>query len=446
MALLLKNVLAIDPQVSLHEASDILIENGRIAKVGKDLPSQTSDEVRDLGGKVCLPGLVDIHVHFRDPGLEYKEDIETGSRAAAHGGFTDVCCMPNTDPVIDNAMVVEYIRSRARDLGKCRVHVSGACTKGLKGEALAEMGDMVAHGCVAFTDDGRGVQDSGMMRRVMDYAVQFGKIVMSHCQDEGLVDKGQVNEGVASTRLAIQGWPGAGEEIQIHRDIELSRLTGCPIHIQHLTTAHGIEIVRRAKADGVKVTCEVTPHHLFLTEDDITEAYETSLKVNPPLRTKEDSQALVKAILDGTVDCIVTDHAPHADHEKDREFELAPFGMTGLETSLASVVDGLVNPGIITWERLVELMCVNPRTLLGIPSVKIEEGSTADLTIVDPEKQWTVVADDFESKANNSGFIGRTFKGRATDVYVGGIPTMIDGSVTDGHQDIQFRDYAFNQD
>ena len=416
MALLLKNVLAIDPQVSLHEACDILIEDGRIAKVGKGLPSQAKDEVRDLGGKVCLPGLVDIHVHFRDPGLEYKEDIETGSRAAAHGGFTDVCCMPNTDPVTDNAMVVEYIRSRARDLGKCRVHVSGACTKGLKGEALAEMGDMVAHGCV------------------------------SHCQDEGLVDKGQVNEGVASTRLAIQGWPGAGEEIQIHRDIELSRLTGCPVHIQHLTTAHGIEIVRRAKADGVKVTCEVTPHHLFLTEDDITEAYETSLKVNPPLRTKEDSQALVEAILDGTVDCIVTDHAPHADHEKDREFELAPFGMTGLETSLASVVDGLVNPGIITWERLVELMCVNPRTLLGIPSVKIEEGFTADLTIVDPEAQWTVVTDDFESKANNSGFIGRTFKGRATDVYVGGIPTMIDGSVTNGHQDIQFRDYAFNQD
>ena len=185
---------------------------------------------------------------------------------------------------------------------------------------------------------------------------------------------------------------------------------------------------------------------MFLTEDDITEAYETSLKVNPPLRTKEDSQALVEAILDGTVDCIVTDHAPHADHEKDREFELAPFGMTGLETSLASVVDGLVNPGIITWERLVELMCVNPRTLLGIPSVKIEEGFTADLTIVDPEAQWTVVTDDFESKANNSGFIGRTFKGRATDVYVGGIPTMIDGSVTNGHQDIQFRDYAFNQD
>ncbi len=430
MALVLKGVRAIDPQVDLDAISDIKIDCGHIVEIAPSVAVSVDDEVRDMAGRVCVPGLTDIHVHFRDPGLEYKEDIETGSRAAAHGGFTDVCCMPNTSPCIDNGAVVEYVRSRAEAVAKCHVHVAGACTKDEAGEALAEMGDMVARGAVAFTDDGRGVQGAGMMRRVMDYAAQFGKVVMSHCQDENLVDKGQVNEGVASTRLALQGWPAAGEEIQIERDIEMSRLTGCPIHIQHLTTAHAAEIVRRGKADGVQVTCEVTPHHLFLTEDDITDAYETNLKVNPPLRTKEDASALVAALIDGTIDCIVTDHAPHAEHEKDREFELAPFGMTGLETSLGAVLTNLVNPGIISWQRMVELMAVNPRALLQIPAVRIEKGGIADLTIIDPSMEWTVVADDFESKAKNSGFIGARFKGRATDVYIAGKPSMIDGAVT----------------
>ena len=431
MALLLKNVLAIDPQVSLHEACDILIEDGRIAKVGKDLPSQASDEVRDLGGKVCLPGLVDIHVHFRDPGLEYKEDIETGSRAAAHGGFTDVCCMPNTDPVTDNAMVVEYIRSRARDLGKCRVHVSGACTKGLKGEALAEMGDMVAHGCVAFTDDGRGVQYSGMMRRVMDYASQFDRVVMAHEQDDDLVGEGQVNEGVVSTRLGMLGWPAEGEEIQIARDIALSRLTGFPLHVQHISTARGLEMIRAAKAEGLKVTCEATPHHLFLNEDAIGDDYNTSLKVNPPLRTQEDSDALLAGVIDGTIDCIVTDHAPHTAWEKDREFELSPFGMIGLETSLSLVMTQMVHTGLIDYNRLVEVMAINPRKVLRVEEVKLQAGSIADITIIDPDLEWTVTADSFVSKAKNSGFIGADLKGRATDVYVGGYATMQDGQIVE---------------
>lgn len=436
MALLLKNVHAVDPQVGLDEVCDILIEDGKISQVGKGIAASDA-EVRDLSGKYCVPGLVDVHVHFRDPGLEYKEDIETGSRAAAHGGFTDVCCMPNTKPVIDTGAVVEYVRSKASKVARCRVHVSGACTVGEKGEALSEMGDMIAHGAVAFTDDGRGVQGAGMMRRVMDYAAQFGKVVMSHCQDEDLVDKGQVNEGVASTRLALQGWPAAGEEIQIERDIEMSRLTGCPIHIQHLTTAHGIEIVRRGKEDGVAVTCEVTPHHMFLSEEDITDAYETNLKVNPPLRTKEDAKAIIRAVVDGTVDCIVTDHAPHAAHEKDREFELAPFGMTGLETSLSSVLTNLVNPGVISWQRMVELMSVNPRALLRIQPVKLQKGSAADITIIDPDVEWDVTDSCFESKSSNSGFIGKHFKGKATDVYVGGTPTLLDGVVTDSVIEVQ---------
>ena len=430
MALLLKNAHVIDPQVGLNEICEILIRDGKIVEVGHDLKMAKGVE-RDLGGKVVVPGLVDIHVHLRDPGQEYKEDIESGTRAAAHGGFTDVCCMPNTNPIIDTGAVVEYVRSKAAQVGKCRVHVSGACTKGEKGEALSEMGDMVAHGAVMFTDDGRGVQDAGMMRRVMDYALQFGKAVSSHCQDESLVGQGQINEGAVSTRLGLLGWPSTGEEIQIGRDIEISALTGCRLHIQHLSTAHGLDLVRRGKSDGVNVTCEVTPHHMFLTEESIAEDYDTRFKVNPPLRSATDAEAIIAGVVDGTVDCIVTDHAPHADHEKAREFELAPFGMTGIETSVGLVVSNLVNTGKISWERMVELMSVNPRRIIGIDRVAIEPGSRADLTVIDPNLKWTVIEDDFESQAKNSGFIGWELTGRATDVYVGGYATMEDGAITD---------------
>jgi len=430
MALLLKNAHVVDPQVGLDEVCEILIRDGVIVEVGHDLQMAKGVE-RDLGGKYLIPGLVDMHVHLRDPGQEYKEDIESGTRAAAHGGFTDICCMPNTNPIIDTGAVVEYVRTKAAEVGKCRVHVSGACTAGEKGEALAEMGDMVAHGAVMFTDDGRGVQSCGMMRRVMDYAVQFGCAVSSHCQDESLVGKGQINEGSVSTKLGLLGWPAAGEEIQIARDIELSKLTGCPIHIQHLSTAHGIELVRRGKADGAKASCEVTPHHMFLTEEAIDDDYNTYFKVNPPLRTARDAEAVIEGVIDGTVDCIVTDHAPHADHEKAREFELAPFGMTGIETSVGLVVGNLVNTGKITWQRMVELMSINPRRILGIDRVAIEPGSRADLTVIDPNLKWTVSVDDFESKSKNCGFIGWELTGRATDVYVGGYATMEDGLITD---------------
>lgn len=430
MALLLKNARVIDPQVELDEVCDILIRDGVIVEVGHDLKMEKGVE-RDLSGKVVVPGLVDIHVHLRDPGQEYKEDIQTGTRAAAHGGFTDICCMPNTNPIIDTGSVVEYVTSKAAEVGKCRVHVSGACTAGEKGEILSEMGDMVAHGAVMFTDDGRGVQSAGMMRRVMDYAVQFGKAVSSHCQDESLVGKGQMNEGVVSTKLGLLGWPCAGEEIQIARDIEISALTGCRLHVQHLSTAHGLDLVRRGKEDGVSVTCEVTPHHMFLDEECIGDDYNTYFKVNPPLRTKADAEAVIEGVVDGTVDCIVTDHAPHADHEKAREFELAPFGMTGIETSVGLVVDKLVNTGKISWQRMVELMSINPRKVIGIDRVAIESGCRADLTVIDPEAVWTVTEDCFESKSKNCGFIGWELKGKATDVYVGGYATMEDGRITD---------------
>ena len=430
MALMLKNARLVDPQVGLDEVADVLIRDGRIVEVGHDLAMEKGVE-RDLAGKVVVPGLVDMHVHLREPGQEQKEDIASGTRAAAHGGFTAVCAMPNTAPVIDNALGVEYVKARAEAVGKCRVHVAGACSQGLKGEVLSEMGDMVAHGAVAFTDDGHGVQGAGMMRRVMDYASQFGRTVMVHCQDDSLVGDGQVNEGVASTRLGMLGWPAEGEEVEVARDIALCRLTGCPLHVQHVTTARGLELVRAAKAEGLPVTCEVTPHHLFLTEDDIDDTYDTSLKVNPPLRTAADAEALMAALADGTVDAVATDHAPHTDWEKDREFELAPFGMVGLETALSLMLTNLVAPGKIGYDRLVELMAVAPRAILKVEPVRLEAGSVADLTVIDPEAAWTVERDGFCSKAGNSGFLGAELKGRATDVYVGGYATLEEGAIVE---------------
>ena len=428
MALILKGVRAIDPQVDLDSVCDVLIEDGKIAQIGENL-SIPGAEVRNMTGKVLVPGLVDIHVHLREPGYEFKEDIHSGTRAAAHGGFTAVCAMPNTLPVTDTALAVEYTKARAKEVGACRVYISGACTKGLKGESLAEMGDMAAHGAVAFTDDGRGVQGAGMMRRVMDYAAQFNRVVMSHCQDEDLVGTGQVNEGVVSTRLGVAGWPAEGEELQIQRDIALSRLTNCPLHIQHISTKRGLNAVRAAKAEGLKVTCEATPHHLFLDEDMIGVDYNTNFKVNPPLRTKSDCKVLIEGVIDGSVDVIVTDHAPHAAYEKDREFELAPFGMTGIETSVGLILTNLVNPGVITWQRMVELMAVAPREILRVEPVTLAAGSVADVTIIDPNLAWTVTEQDFQSKATHSAFIGANLVGRATDVYVGGQPTMIDCTV-----------------
>jgi dihydroorotase len=428
MALLLKNAHIVDPAVELDGVADVLIEDGKIAAVGEGLEAPDA-EVRDLSGKYLVPGLVDMHVHLREPGFEHKEDIESGTRAAAHGGFTGVCAMPNTDPVCDNGVAVGYVRARAAEVGKCRVYPAGAMSKGLKGEILSEMGDMVAQGAVAFTDDGKGVQDAGMMRRVMDYGKMFGKVMMVHCQDDGLVGAGQVNEGVVSTRLGLLGWPAEGEEIEIARDIALCRLTGCPLHIQHITTARGLDMVRAAKEEGLPVTCEVTPHHLFLSEDALDGTYNTSLKVNPPLRTQADCDALIEGVVDGSIDCIVTDHAPHADWEKAHEFEYAPFGMTGLETSLALVLTNLVGKGVIDYGKMVDVMSIAPREILGLEPVKIAEGSVADITVFDPTIEWTVDGEDFESKAHNSGFLGAALIGRATDVYVGGVATMIDGKV-----------------
>lgn len=428
MALLLKNAHVVDPAVELDGCVDVLVEGDKIAAVGANLSCEGA-EVIDLTGKYLVPGLVDMHVHLREPGFEAKGDIESETAAAAHGGFTGVCSMPNTNPVTDNGVVVEYVKSVAAAKGHCRVYPSGAMTKGLKGEIISEMGNMVEHGCVAFTDDGHGVQGAGMLRRAMDYGQMFGKVFMSHCQDDDLVGDGQINEGVVSTRLGLLGWPAEGEELQIMRDIMIAELTGAKLHIQHISTARGLEMVRAAKAKGLPVTCEATPHHLFLTEDALDGTYNTCFKVNPPLRTAADAEALIAGVIDGTVDTIATDHAPHSDWEKSREFELAPFGMIGLETALGLVITNLVKTGKITFGRMVELMAIEPRKILGLEQVKLEAGSVADLTVFDADATWTVSEDDFVSHAKNSGFKGVELSGRATDVFVGGKRTLANGVV-----------------
>ena len=430
MAYLLRGAHVVDPQLGLDDVRDVLVDGEKIACVGEGLQPPADAEVVDASGKYLVPGLVDMHVHFRDPGFEYKETIESGARAAVHGGFTDVATMPNTDPVTDNGAEVRYQIDRARHAGFCHVRPIGALTVGEKGETLAEIGDMVMEGAVAFSDDGHGVQSAGMMRTCMEYVSQFDKVVSAHCEIESLTTHGVINEGRASTRLGMFGWPALGEELEIYRDIELCRMTGCALHIAHISTEKGLELVRAAKAEGLPVTCEVTPHHLFLSEDDITDAYDTNLKMNPPLRRASDAAALVEGILDGSIDCVVTDHAPHAPHEKDCEWEIAFFGIVGLETSLPLMLTNLVLPGTMSWSRLVEVMAVNPRRCLRLPEVRIEAGSTADLTLIDPAAQVTVTEDWLQSRSKNSAWLGQTLTGCATDVFVAGRRTLTEGVPT----------------
>lgn len=430
MAYLLKGAHVVDPQVGLDDVRDVLVDGEKIAAVGVGLEAPEGAEVIDAAGKYLVPGLVDMHVHFRDPGFEYKETIETGARAATHGGFTDVATMPNTDPVTDTGAEVRYQIDRSRHAGLCHIRPIGALTVGEKGETLAEIGDMVMEGAVAFSDDGHGVQSAGMMRTCMEYVSQFDKVVSAHCEVESLTTHGVINEGRASTRLGMFGWPALGEELEIYRDIELCRMTGCALHIAHISTEKGLELVRAAKAEGLPVTCEVTPHHLFLCEDDISDAYDTNLKMNPPLRRASDAAALVEGILDGSIDCVVTDHAPHAPHEKDCEWEIAFFGIVGLETSLPLMLTNLVLPGKMSWSRLVEVMAVNPRRCLRLPEVRLEAGSMADLTLIDPAAEVTVSEDWLESRSKNSAWLGKTLTGLASDVFVSGRHTLTDGVVT----------------
>ncbi len=429
-ATLIKGATLVDSQVNLNAVKDILInEAGLIEAIEDELEAPQGAQVIDASGLIGMPGMVDIHVHFRDPGQEYKEDIVSGCHAATHGGFTDVCTMPNTAPTCDSAPVVEFQRARAERTGLARVHPIGALTIGLKGEAMAEHYTMAEAGAVGFSDDGRGVQQAGILRTAMEYLTAIDGLAMSHCEDESISGKGVVNEGIVSTRLGVAGWQALAEEIHIMRDIELSKLTGCRLHICHITSRAGVEAVARAKEVGAPVTCEVTPHHLFLNEDDITTAYDTNIKMNPPLRTKEDMEFLQEALIDGRIDCVVTDHAPHAAHEKALEFENAPFGIVGLETSLPLVYTNLVATGRMSLERLSEVMASTPRKIIKLERVALEVGSPATLTFFDPTTEHMVDPETFYSKSSNQPFTGMKLTGWAKHVFINGKQTLNDGVV-----------------
>jgi dihydroorotase len=406
----------IDPASALSAPRDLLIEDGRIIQIGNGL---SGDETIDAAGCVVCPGLVDIQVHFREPGFESKETIRTGSRAAARGGITSVVTMANTNPPIDNAGMVEFVTRRARETACIKVYPAACATKNLDGRELTEMAELKEAGAVAVTDDGKDIPDSIILRRVLEYAHMVGLPFLSHCQDESLSRGGHMNEGFTSTTLGIPGIPKAAEEIRIDRNIRLAELTGAHIHIQHVSSAGGVEIVRRAKENGLPVTAETAPHYWMLT-DEAVKTFDTNAKMYPPLREQEDTEGIIAGIKDGTLDCIATDHAPHTPAEKDVEFNDAPNGIIGLETSLALAITGLVQPGHITLERAIALMTTEAARICNLAAGRIEESGPADITIFDPEAIREIRADEFASRGRNSPFIGKTLKGIVRWTICGG--------------------------
>jgi dihydroorotase len=418
MNLLIKGGRLIDPWQGIDEIKDVLIADGVVSELGSDLTAPEGVETIDAEGLIVTPGLIDMHVHLRDPGLEYKEDIASGSRAAAAGGFTSVACMPNTSPVNDNKAVTSYIINKAHNEALINVFPIGAITKGSKGESLAEMGDLKEAGCVAVSDDGRPVCSSELMRRALEYAKGIGITVISHSEDLSLVGEGVMNEGFASTELGLKGIPWAAEDIAVAREVYLAEFAGAPVHIAHISTVGSARIIRDAKARGVKVTCETAPHYFTLT-DEAVRGYNTNAKMNPPLRTAADVAAMKEALTDGTIDAIATDHAPHHSDEKDVEFNVALNGIVGLETSLPLSLK-LVEEGVLDLKALVSLMSCNPAKILGIDRGCLKVGAVADVTVIDPNKRWQVTAEKLESKSKNSPFLGWEMKGAAAYTIVKG--------------------------
>ncbi len=420
MRILIKGGRVIDPANNIDKVTDIYIDKGVIAEIGENKELEGIEmEVIDASGKTVVPGLVDMHCHLRDPGQEYKEDIESGTRSAAVGGITSVACMPNTKPVVDSEAVVTYIKTKAKDVGYVNVFPIGAISKGLEGKELAEIGELKFAGAVAVSDDGRPVSDSGLMRRAMEYADMFDMTVISHCEDLSLADGGHMNEGYMSTYLGLRGITRAAEEVMVSRDILIAEATGAAIHIAHVSTRGSVELVRRAKERGVRVTCETCPHYFTLTEKAV-DGYNTNAKMNPPLRTDDDVEAIKEGLKDGTIDCIVTDHAPHHPDEKNCEFALAMNGIVGFETSLGLSVEYLVRTGVLTLNQLIEKMSLNPSRILGLSKGDLSVGRAADITIFDPEKEWTVRVSDFLSKSKNSPYDGFKLHGKPEYVIVGG--------------------------
>ena len=420
MNLLIKNGRVLDPANGVDGVQDVLIRNGLVERVGPRLPVLPDITEVDAAGKVVCPGFIDIHVHLREPGFEYKETVATGTRAAAAGGFTTICCMANTFPVNDNRAVSDYILAKAKTEGVVRVHTIGAVTRGLKGEELAELAELAEAGCVAFSDDGQCVMNAALYRHAMEYTLPFGLPVISHAEDHNLSRGASMNEGVVSMELGLTGAPAAAEDTMVARDILLAELTGAHVHIAHLSTAGAARLVREAKARGIRVTAEVTPHHLVLTEDAVRH-FDPNTKVSPPLRTKRDTEALLEAVADGTIDSIATDHAPHATSEKEGEFDRAPSGIVGLETAIPVLLDRLVRPGVLSLPTLVSRFTADPARLLGLPAGNLSVGAPGDVTILDLERELTVDPGRFQSRSRNTPFGGWTLRGGPVVTVVGGV-------------------------
>jgi dihydroorotase len=419
MSLLLRGGRVIDPANNLDAVQDVLIAEGKIERLGLSLEAPAGAEIVDASGKIVCPGFIDIHVHLREPGYEYKETVATGTRAAAAGGFTAVCCMANTNPVNDNGAVTDYILAKAKVEGVVRVYPIGAVTRGLRGEELAELAELAESGCVAFSDDGRCVMNAGLYRRAMEYTLPFGAPLISHAEDASLSHGASMNEGVVSTETGLPGQPAAAEDVMVARDILLAELTGAHVHIAHVSTAGAVRLIRDAKARGLQVTAEVTPHHLVLTEDAVR-TWDPNTKMAPPLRTKRDVEALLEALADGTIDCIATDHAPHALSEKEGEFDLAAFGIVGLETAVAVLLDRLVRPGLLPLSTLIARLSRDPARLLNLPGGNLAAGAPADVTILDPDAETVVDPLRFRSRSRNTPFGGWTLRGAPWMTLVGG--------------------------
>lgn len=416
---LLRGGRVIDPSNRTDATLDLLLAEGQVARVGPSLEAPEGAEVLDVSGLIVTPGLVDVHVHLREPGGEHKETIETGARAAAAGGFTSICAMPNTSPAIDSAATVGFVLAEGRRVGAARVWPVGAISPGLRGERLTEVGELVAAGAVAITDDGHPVMDSGLMRLALEYAGTFGIPVADHPEDLTLSRGGVMNEGIVSARLGLRGKPNASEDVHILRDLLVAELTGGHIHLQHVSTAFGVHAIREARARGVRVTAEATPHHLLLT-DEAVDGYRTDAKMNPPLRSAADRDAVRAGLIDGTLGVLATDHAPHHYDEKEQAFDDAPFGIVGLETALGLMITHAVGDGWIDLSTLIERMSCAPARAFGLPGGTLTPGSPADVTVFSLEEEWTVDPERFLSRSRNTPFTGWRLRGRVRRTIVGG--------------------------
>jgi dihydroorotase len=431
MKLLLKNGLVVDPAAGRHGHLDVLVDAGKIAQIGRDLPADGARVFAVPPGWIVAPGLIDMHVHLREPGQEHKETIATGVAAAVAGGFTAVACMPNTDPVNDSASVTQFIVKRAAEAHLARVYPIAAVSIGSNGQQLTEIGDLVAAGCVALSDDGRPVATALLMRRALEYAAVFGIPIIEHAEDPSLKGDGVAHEGAVAGLLGLRGIPAAAESIIVERDIELAELTRGRVHIAHMSVRQSLRAVRAGKARGVPVTCEVAPHHFTLTDDALSAngGYDTNTKMNPPLREEADRQAMIEGLRDGSIDAIATDHAPHHADEKALEFDRAPFGITGLETAVPLCFDRLVHAGVIDVRRLIELLSSNPARLLGVAGGTLADGAAADITLLAPDVTTTIRAAASRSKSRNTPFDGWTLKGAVAATIVDGRVVYVNADV-----------------